>query len=96
MVERAVQRLTEQAANADAIADEAMEAGLDGSSPLVVNMKMMHAELLSVRATSSANSNAKSTPSCGVSGALRRRSRRPRGSRVARRVSSAPDTELAR
>jgi hypothetical protein len=50
VLERAIQRVTEQAANADAIVDEAMDAGLDGSAPLVVNVKMLRAELLSVKA----------------------------------------------
>jgi hypothetical protein len=43
VVERAIRRVTEQAANADSIVDEAMAAGLHGSSPLVVNMKMLRA-----------------------------------------------------
>jgi hypothetical protein len=47
VLERAVQRVTEQAANADAIVDEATDAGLDGSEPLVVNVKRLRAELLS-------------------------------------------------
>jgi hypothetical protein len=49
VLERAVQRVTEQAANANAIVDEAMDAGLDGSEPCVVNLKMLRAELLSVK-----------------------------------------------
>jgi hypothetical protein len=43
VLERAVRRVTEQAANVNAVVDEAMAAGLDGSSPLVVNMKMISA-----------------------------------------------------
>jgi hypothetical protein len=34
VLERAIQRITEQAANADAIVDEAVAAGLDRSDPL--------------------------------------------------------------
>jgi hypothetical protein len=50
VLEPAIRRVTEQAANADAIVDEGMAAGLDGSAPLVVNIKMLRAELLSVKA----------------------------------------------
>jgi hypothetical protein len=49
-VERAVQRLTEQAANADALVDEAMAGGLDGSDRIVVSAKALRAALLSVKA----------------------------------------------
>jgi hypothetical protein len=49
VLERAVRRVTEQAANVNAVVDEAMASGVDGSSPLVVNMKMIRAELLSVK-----------------------------------------------
>jgi hypothetical protein len=49
VLERAVQRVTEQAANADAIVDEAIEAGIGGSEPFVVNIKRLRAELLSVK-----------------------------------------------
>jgi hypothetical protein len=49
VLERAVQRVTEQAANANAIVDEAMDAGLDGSGPFVINIKRLRAELLSVK-----------------------------------------------
>jgi hypothetical protein len=49
VLERAIQRVTEQAANANAIVGEAIDAGLAGSEPLVVNLKMLHAELLSVK-----------------------------------------------
>jgi hypothetical protein len=41
--------VTEQAANANAIVDEAVDAGLDGSEPFVVNIKRLRAELLSVK-----------------------------------------------
>jgi hypothetical protein len=50
VLERAIRRVTEQAAAADAIVDEAMEAGLDGSARIVVSTKMLRAELLSVKA----------------------------------------------
>jgi hypothetical protein len=49
LLERAIKRVTEQAANADAIVDEAMAGGFDGSDPLTVNIKMLRAELLSVK-----------------------------------------------
>jgi hypothetical protein len=49
VLERAVQRVTDQATNPNAIVDEAMDAGLDGSEPFVVNLKMLRAELLSVK-----------------------------------------------
>jgi hypothetical protein len=50
VLERPILRVAEQAANANAIVDEAMDAGLDGSEPCVVNLKMLRAELLSVKA----------------------------------------------
>jgi hypothetical protein len=37
VLDRAIRRVTEQAANADAIVDDAMEAGLDGSDRIVVS-----------------------------------------------------------
>jgi hypothetical protein len=40
VLERAVQRVTEQAANADAIVDEAKAAGLDGSDKIVVSTEI--------------------------------------------------------
>jgi hypothetical protein len=46
---RAIQRVTEQAAAADAIVDDGMEAGLDGSDRIVVSTNMVRAELLSVK-----------------------------------------------
>jgi hypothetical protein len=49
ILERAVRRVTEQAAHADAVVDEAIEAGLDGSEPFVVNIKRLRAELLSIK-----------------------------------------------
>jgi hypothetical protein len=42
--------VTEEAANADAIVSEAIDSGLDGSTPLVVNMKVLRTELPSVKA----------------------------------------------
>ena len=50
VLERAIRRVTEQAANADTIVDEAMDAGLDGTEPFVVNIKRLRADLLSVKA----------------------------------------------
>jgi hypothetical protein len=47
---QAIQRVTGQAANADVTIDEALAAGLDGSDRIVVSMKMLRAELLSVKA----------------------------------------------
>jgi hypothetical protein len=41
--------VTEQAANTNAIVGEAIDAGLDGSEPFVVNIKRLRAELLSVK-----------------------------------------------
>jgi hypothetical protein len=49
VLKRAVYRIAEQAANADAIVDQAMGAGLDGSDPLTGHVKMLRAELLSVK-----------------------------------------------
>jgi hypothetical protein len=45
VLERAVQRVTEHAANADEIVDEAIAAGIAGSEPFVVNIKRLRAEL---------------------------------------------------
>jgi hypothetical protein len=42
--------VTEQGASADAIVDQAMAAGLDGSARLTVQVKQLLAELLSVKA----------------------------------------------
>jgi len=49
VLERATRSVTDQAANADSIVDEAMNTGLDGSDPLVVSVKMLRAELLDVK-----------------------------------------------
>lgn len=50
ILERAVQTLSEQAAKADMLVDEALTAGLDGSHPLTVQAKMLRLELLKVKA----------------------------------------------
>ena len=50
VVERAIKRVTEQAANANAIVDEAMAAGLDGNDRVTIGVKMLRAELLNVKA----------------------------------------------
>jgi hypothetical protein len=41
--------VTEQAADASAIIDEAIAAGLDGSDRIPVGVKMLRAELLSIK-----------------------------------------------
>jgi len=41
--------VTEQAANADDLVDEALDAGLDGSHPITVHTKMLRLELLNVK-----------------------------------------------
>jgi hypothetical protein len=46
----AVRTLSEQAAKADALVDEAIEAGLDGSHPITVHTKMLRLELLKTKA----------------------------------------------
>jgi hypothetical protein len=50
ILERAVHSLAEQAAKADAIVDEAIAAGLDGSHPLTVQAKTLSQELLQTKA----------------------------------------------
>jgi hypothetical protein len=50
ILERAVRTLSEQAAKADALIDEALDAGLDGSHQLTVHAKMLRLELLQVKA----------------------------------------------
>jgi hypothetical protein len=42
--------VTEQAANADALVDKAMAAGMDGSDPITIHVKQLRAELLAVKA----------------------------------------------
>jgi hypothetical protein len=54
ILERAVQAVSEQAAKADALVDEAIAAGLDGSHPVTIHAKMLRLELLKVKGTSSA------------------------------------------
>ncbi len=48
--ERAVLSVTEQAATADDLVDEAIEVGHGRSDPLVVHAKMLRLELLKVKA----------------------------------------------
>jgi hypothetical protein len=50
ILEGAVRSLSEQAAKADALVDEAMDAGLDGSHPVTVHAKMLRLELLKTKA----------------------------------------------
>lgn len=50
MLERAVRTVAEQAKNANAIVDEAHNAGLDGSHPVTLQAKMLRLELLNVKA----------------------------------------------
>jgi hypothetical protein len=50
ILERAVRVVEEQAASADGIVDDAIEAGLDGSHPVTVHAKMLRLELLDVKA----------------------------------------------
>jgi hypothetical protein len=50
VLEHAVEAVTEQAVKADALVDEVLEAGLDGSHPLTVHAKMLRLELLQVKA----------------------------------------------
>jgi hypothetical protein len=50
ILERAVRAVSEQAAKADAVVDEAIAAGLDGSHPVTLQAKMLRQELLQVKA----------------------------------------------
>jgi hypothetical protein len=50
ILERAVQAVSEQASKTDALVDEALEEGLEGSHPLTVQAKMLRLELLRVKA----------------------------------------------
>jgi hypothetical protein len=50
VLQQAIRRVTEQAASADAIVDQAMAARLDGSARLTIQVKQLRAELLSVKA----------------------------------------------
>jgi hypothetical protein len=49
ILERAVRSLSEQAAKADALVDEAIALGHLGSEPLIVHAKMLRLELLKVK-----------------------------------------------
>ena len=46
ILERAVRAVSEQAAKADELVDEAIAAGLDGSHPVTIHAKMLRLELL--------------------------------------------------
>jgi hypothetical protein len=50
ILERAVRAVSQQAAKADAVVDEAIAAGLDGSHPVTIQAKMLRQELLQVKA----------------------------------------------
>lgn len=50
ILEHAVTAVADQAANADKVVDEALEAGLGGSHPLTLHAKMLRLELLQVKA----------------------------------------------
>lgn len=50
VLERAVRVVSEQAAKADALVDEAVAAGLDGSHPVTLQAKLLRLELLKVKA----------------------------------------------
>ncbi len=50
ILERAVRAVSQQAAKADAVVDEAITAGLDGSHPVTLQAKMLRQELLQVKA----------------------------------------------
>lgn len=50
ILERAVHAVAVQAAATSAIVDEALDAGLDGSHPVTVKVKMLRLELLNVKA----------------------------------------------
>jgi hypothetical protein len=50
VLQRAVRVLSEQAAAADAIVDEAVDAGLDGSHAVTLHAKMLRLELLNAKA----------------------------------------------
>lgn len=50
VLERAVGTISEQAAKADALVDEAIAAGLSGSDQLTLHAKMLRQELLQVKA----------------------------------------------
>lgn len=50
ILEPTVRAVTERAAAASALVDEALDAGLDGSHPVTLQAKMLRLELLSVKA----------------------------------------------
>jgi hypothetical protein len=50
ILERAVRIVAEQAKNANAIVDEARNAGLDGLHPVRLQAKMLRLELLDMKA----------------------------------------------
>lgn len=50
ILERAVRAVSDQAAAASAIVDEAIDAGLDGSHPVTLQAKMLRLELLNLKA----------------------------------------------
>lgn len=50
ILERAARTLSEQAAKADTLVDQALDSGLDGSHPVTVHAKMLRLELLNVKA----------------------------------------------
>jgi hypothetical protein len=50
ILERAVAAISEQAANASKVIDEAMDAGLAGNHPVTIPAKMLRLELLKTKA----------------------------------------------
>ncbi len=61
ILERAVRTLSDQAAKATELVDEAMASGLDGSHAITVHARMFRLELLNTkRARSSASSSTRS------------------------------------
>jgi hypothetical protein len=50
ILERAVRAVSEKAAEADAVIDEAIDAGLDGSDQVTLQAKLVRLELLNVKA----------------------------------------------
>jgi hypothetical protein len=50
ILERAVRAVSEQATKADAVVDEALAAGLNGSHTVTLQAKMLRQELLQVKA----------------------------------------------
>jgi hypothetical protein len=50
ILQRAVKAVSEQAAKADALVDEAIAADLDGSHQVTIHAKMLRLELLQVKA----------------------------------------------